>query len=134
MARQARISLILVATLSLFGAACSSSNETAGTPTNGATTAAATTAAAVATNSVDAADFNFKPAAITVKAGDTVTWHFVGASPHTVTAADKSYDSKVLNKGATYTHMYATAGTYQYYCTLHGNATGGGMAGTVTVT
>ena len=81
----------------------------------------------------------FSPSTLTVPAGTTVTWQNGDAVAHTVTSATGSadvYTSGNLGGGATYTHQFATAGTYPYYCMNHGaNGTPPtGMHGTITVT
>lgn len=43
--------------------------------------------------------------------------------------AAKELNSPTLGNGGVYAHMFATAGTYNYHCNIHGLA----MAGTVTV-
>ena len=73
-------------------------------------------------------DFEFGPAAITVNAGDTVTWSNQGPTPHSATAKDGSFDTGILDKGASGSHTFETAGTYSYICTPHPF-----MTGTVTV-
>ncbi len=78
---------------------------------------------------VNIVDFAFTPASLTVTEGATVTWSNTGAAPHTVTATGGSFDSGVLFAGDTYTRTFATAGTYNYLCTLHPE-----MTATVVVT
>ncbi|MGZ3496741.1 MAG: cupredoxin domain-containing protein [Vulcanimicrobiaceae bacterium] len=64
-------------------------------------------------------DSTFDPAEATVHAGDTVA--FVNDDPyaHTVTATDKSFDSKSLAEHATWTQTFSKPGTYQYTCAYH---------------
>jgi len=81
-------------------------------------------------------DFSFHPGTLTVKAGTTVTWDFVGGIPHTTTSSPgdpASWDSGI-KQGGSFTFTFTKPGTYHYYCTLHGSASGAGMAGTITVT
>lgn len=64
-------------------------------------------------------DIEFKPARITVEAGDTVTWRFEDQGiPHDVVADDGSFKSKVEDSG-TFRHTFDRPGTYSYKCTLH---------------
>ena len=86
-----------------------------------------------ATLSVEVQDFQFSGATINVNAGDTVQWEFVGASEHNVTAVDGAFSSGNRLDG-TFDHVFSAAGTFNYYCTLHGDAQGNGMAGSVVVT
>ena len=44
-------------------------------------------------------DFGFDPASVSVKVGGSVTWTNTGATAHTVTADDGSFDSKSLAAG-----------------------------------
>lgn len=76
---------------------------------------------------VVARNMEFRPSTIAVKAGETVTWQFKDTIPHNVVADDKSFQSKLLTKG-TFTHTFASAGSFPYICTIHPT-----MKGTVTV-
>ena len=72
----------------------------------------------------------FSPAAVSIKAGQTVQWTFKDANPHTVTADDNSFTSSPagLTGNATYRHTFTTAGTYAYHCAIHPQ-----MKATITV-
>jgi plastocyanin len=71
----------------------------------------------------------FKPAEITIKAGDTVTWTNEDSVGHDVTGDDfKSGAAGGLGNGDTFEHTFDTAGTFDYVCTVHP-----GMEGTVKV-
>ena len=72
-----------------------------------------------------------------VAVGDTVAWTNIGL-PHTVTeCADAftpcpqsgGFDSGTLTNGQTFSRAFPTAGTYEYWCSIHGNA----MRGRVVV-
>ena len=69
---------------------------------------------------------------VTVSVGDTVTWDWADALPHTVTTVTGpvTFDSGVLT-GAdkTFAFTFAQAGTYTYRCNIHPS----GMTGTVVV-
>jgi LPXTG-motif cell wall-anchored protein len=80
--------------------------------------------------SVGVQDFSYSPQTVTIKAGESVTWTSSGPSPHTVTADDGSFDSGTLNPGDSFSHTFATAGTFQYHCQFH---VAQGMVGTVVV-
>ena len=74
----------------------------------------------------------FNPTTLTVTAGATVTWTNQDAITHTVTCSSgpgSAFNSGVA-PGATFQHTFAVAGTYEYYCQIHG-APGSGMHGTV---
>ncbi|MFZ0514787.1 MAG: plastocyanin/azurin family copper-binding protein [Candidatus Nitrosopolaris sp.] len=68
----------------------------------------------------------YNPSPINVPKGTTVTWTNNDNTAHTVTQGNPSgnsppngFDSGILAPGKTFTHTFATAGTIQYYCTLH---------------
>ena len=72
--------------------------------------------------------YRFEPAAIVVDAGATVTWTNHDNFSHTV-----GFDGEeplAMSPGESVTRMFATAGEYQYVCTLHPQ----NMKGTVLVT
>jgi plastocyanin len=62
---------------------------------------------------------SFQPTSLTVVAGQTVTFSNLDDDAHTVTAADGSFDSKGLDSGGVWRHVFATPGTYRYFCELH---------------
>lgn len=87
----------------------------------------------------------FEPKAISMQAGETVTWKNTSQLIHTVTAdASKAgkpssvelpegatpFDSGTMQPGATFSHTFDTPGTYRYFCIPH---QGANMVGTVTV-
>jgi LPXTG-motif cell wall-anchored protein len=90
--------------------------------------------------------FCFSPASITVTDGSTVTWVNASGVQHTVTrcasgpcsgtsggtGSDGSFMNGAIGvaNGASFSHTFHGAGTYNYYCTIHGF---GVMHGTVTV-
>jgi plastocyanin len=92
-----------------------------------------TDSAAAATVTVNMVGTSFNPGTITIDPGDTVVWNNTSELPHTVSASDNSWDSGNLNPGQSYSRTFTVPGTYRYYCKYHGNAQGGGMAGTVVV-
>ena len=69
---------------------------------------------------------SFEPASITVSAGTTVKWENKDTTLHTVTSGSaeagdsgKVFDSPYLAAGKEFEHKFDTAGTFDYYCTLH---------------
>ena len=80
----------------------------------------------------------YDPDPINAAVGDTVTWTNVDSQPHTVTSGsngtpDGIFDSSpnftpLIITGGTFSHTFAEAGNYPYYCALHPN-----MVGTVIV-
>jgi plastocyanin len=94
-------------------------------------TAAPANAAPAASGSevkVNISRFAFDPPTVTIKVGDTVTWTNQDAAVHTVAAADNSWTSADLAKGASYSHTFTSAGTFAYICGVHHS-----MKGTVVV-
>jgi plastocyanin len=81
-------------------------------------------AAAMSAPMVRIDNFTFNAATITVKVGTTVTWTNGDDIPHTVVAKDKSFKSKVLDTGDTFTFTFTKAGEYDYFCSLHPHMTG----------
>lgn len=73
----------------------------------------------VAASAVDIQNYTFKPAAITVPVGTTVTWTQQDIDLHTVTATDKSFDSGELENGKSWSWTFKSLGTYSYVCALH---------------
>ena len=80
-------------------------------------------AATGSTASVTIKDFEFTPATVTIKVGDTVTWTNNGPSTHTVTADDGSFASGNLG-GDTFSHTFQNAGTFTYHCAISRFMTG----------
>ena len=87
----------------------------------------------------------FKPATVTIKAGETVEWTNPSRLRHTVTAdPDKAndpknvdlpdgaepFDSGYIEPGGRYTHQFTVPGHYKYFCMPHEAA---GMIGEVIV-
>jgi plastocyanin len=84
--------------------------------------------APVATTKVSMArSYRFAPEAISIHAGQTVTWTNNDNFTHTV-KVDGQEDRKV-GRGASVSITFAKAGTYHYVCTLHSHD----MSGTVIV-
>jgi plastocyanin len=95
--------------------------------TGGAPTA--TASAPVAGEQVSIDNFAFAPATLTVKVGGTVTWTNRDEEPHTVAANDGTFHSPGMGTGATFSHTFPAAGTFDYVCSIHPM-----MHGTVVVT
>jgi len=80
---------------------------------------ASPSASAVKPGTVAIKDFAYAPPTITVSAGATVTFKNVDSIAHTVSADDKSFDSGNMDQNGTWSHVFATAGTYKYTCAYH---------------
>jgi plastocyanin len=105
-----------------------------------------------ATRAVDIPGRYFTPQRVTILVGNTVHWTNSSNERHSVTSMDSSDDqftssdqcpgrglfgrNDCLDPGETYQHTFARAGTYDYYCKVHGNQgsyPNCGMCGRVTV-
>ena len=84
----------------------------------------------------------FSPSARTVNVGTTVTWQNDSGVIHNVTwtdaagrngagAGDGTGNIDDFGSGS-HTRVFSAAGTYNFYCTIHGTPTSG-MHGTLTV-
>lgn len=141
----------LVAVLALLAAACGGGAKETGFPSPGETRPTASpTSTATRTGGgsrgsrVEVVDNNFEPRQLTVAAGTEVTWFQTGTQPHDVTADDGSFEShpdcsvgdptKCMRPGGEFKRRFTEAGSFPYYCTVHGFRGGSGMAGTITVT
>jgi plastocyanin len=125
-----RALLVLVLVVVVFVGACGG-DETKDSPT------------AAGRGAVTMKLIAFKPDAITVKAGTSVTWTQTDPGVHTVTSGtvvqgtggvtempNGTFDSGDLATGKTFSFTFTAAGTYTYFCHVH-PAT---MRGTVRVT
>lgn len=79
------------------------------------------------TAAVNVQDNQFVAAAVRVQAGGTVRWAWQGNNPHNVTFAGGPASSTQTE--GSFERDFATAGTFSYLCTVHGQS----MSGTVTV-
>ncbi len=61
----------------------------------------------------------FAPSKVDIAAGGTVTWTWGGTLNHSVTSDTGLFDSGVRTTG-TFSFKFATAGTYNYFCVVHG--------------
>ena len=85
-------------------------------------TAPAPTAAAVSIG-----DNFFDPTGATVAAGGTITWTWNGSVSHNVTFPTGT--NSATQSSGTFSRTFATAGSFDYLCTIHGSA----MSGTIVV-
>ncbi|MGE5684187.1 MAG: plastocyanin/azurin family copper-binding protein, partial [Nitrososphaerota archaeon] len=68
----------------------------------------------------------YEPTTLTVPTGTTVTWKNSDSTLHTVTSGSAEsgvsgteFDSSYMAAGKTFQHTFSSAGTFDYYCTLH---------------
>jgi plastocyanin len=76
----------------------------------------------------------FEPANVTIPVGTTVTWTWVSGVHDVTPAGSPVFPSSgaPVQSPHTFSHTFASAGTYIYFCTVHGTATTG-MHGTIEV-
>ena len=78
----------------------------------------------------------YDPVGKTVSVGTTVEWRWQGDIGHSVTSGapgnpDGTFDSGIQSSGS-FSHTFASEGTFPYYCRMHGASAS--MTGTITVT
>lgn len=69
-------------------------------------------------------NFTFAPQQLTVRAGTTVIWRNRDDIPHAIASSTRLFKSKALDTDDTYAFTFPTAGTYEYFCSLHPQMTG----------
>jgi plastocyanin len=76
----------------------------------------------------------FSPKNVTINTGDMVTWNN-GGGVHNVHFDDNSYIQPPTASSAAWSvsRTFTAAGTFRYYCDVHGGPNGAGMSGTVWV-
>jgi len=114
--------LVLVMTglllLSLIAfAGCGKKTQTTTPKTNTGTTTSTTSG-----NTVTAKNFSFDPQELTVTAGTEVTFKNKDSATHTFTGTD--FDSGDIQAGGEFKHTFATAGSYDYHCSIHPSMNG----------
>ena len=70
----------------------------------------------------------YAPNPVSVSVGTTVTWTNNDTTTHDSTALNGSFGTGAIAPGASASVKFQSAGTFQYFCTIHP-----GMVGTVTV-
>ena len=80
----------------------------------------------------------FNPSNLVITHGTAVTWMNGDKVTHTVgnaTGSAEVFTSNFIGEGQLYSHTFATPGTFQYYCAIHGvdGSPPTGMHGTITV-
>ncbi|MGI0027921.1 MAG: cupredoxin domain-containing protein [Nitrosopumilaceae archaeon] len=73
----------------------------------------------------------FDPSDMSVKIGTTIVWTNKDSASHTVTSGKPSddkfgtlFDSGLIKNGATFQYKFSSAGTTEYFCTIHPWMTG----------
>lgn len=84
-------------------------------------------------------DNRFEFNEVHIPVGGSVDFHGAGRNPHNAVAADGSWSTQDVfgsleqYEGDSAVITFDVPGTYQFFCTFHGNAQGAGMAGTLIV-
>ncbi len=113
--------LLPLAALLILLAACSSAQSPTTAPTRQAPSSSEV--------QVTIEGFAYHSADLTIPLGTTVTWTNKDGAPHTTTSDDGLWDSGGLSQGASFSHTFDQAGTFNYHCSIHTS-----IKGTITVT
>ena len=81
--------------------------------------AGAATNAGAATHVVTIEGLQFKPATLTVRRGDRITWMNKDLFPHTATGPKGSFDSASIPSGGSWSFVAGKPGTFTYTCSFH---------------
>jgi plastocyanin len=89
-------------------------------------TTGAKAAAPAETTQIVIDNFAFAPRELTVALGTRVTWVNHDDVPHTATSSVKprAFDSGALDTDGTFSFVFKTPGTYEYFCAVHPHMTG----------
>ncbi len=68
---------------------------------------------------IEIGETGFEPASIEILAGTSIRWTNRDTRPHTVTAADGSFDSAEIEPNATYMRTFPEPGNVSYHCEIH---------------
>ncbi len=63
--------------------------------------------------------FKFIPAELETSPGDTIVWKNLDIVPHTITAADKSWDSGTIKKAGEWQTVVRSEAPGAYFCRFH---------------
>lgn len=88
-------------------------------------------------NTISVEDNTFNPNAMTVSVGQTVHWNWAGQNGHSVTFVDDPSGGSQppgtsVKTSGTFDLTFNNAGTFDFYCTVHGTPTSG-MRGQIIV-
>ena len=64
-------------------------------------------------------NLQFKPATLTVRAGDRITWINKDLFPHTATGPKGTFDSASIPAGGSWSLVTRESGTFAYTCAFH---------------
>jgi len=111
---------LLVATLALAG--CNKSKS------NNPVVSGPTANVSIVMNAFNMGANAYSPDPVTVSAGTTVIWKNNDSQTHTVTSttAGESYNM-AIGAGSTGSHLFSSAGTFTYHCTVAGHTMNGAV-------
>ena len=75
-------------------------------------------------NVVTIDNFTFSPKELTVAVGTTIKFVNHDDIPHTVVEKKLSFRSKALDTDDAYSYTFASAGSFDYFCSLHPHMVG----------
>ena len=61
----------------------------------------------------------YNPNPVTVSIGTTVRWTNQDVVPHNVVSEDKTFKSRLLEKGEQFSFTFTKPGTFKYICSIH---------------
>lgn len=73
-------------------------------------------------SSISIQNFAFSPKTLTISKGVAVNWTNNDSAPHQIKS--DTFDSKILNKGETFSFTFENVGTFDYSCAIHPSMTG----------
>lgn len=73
------------------------------------------------TNLVTIKEFEFRPVAMTINSGETITFENDGMLDHSVKSTSGLFDSGPIKPGEKFNYEFDVKGTYEYGCGIHSN-------------
>lgn len=123
-----RIGLVALALGATLGCHSSPSSTVPSSPSPTPTPSGAVAPVSIVSGASTMTTTAYAPNPIVVSVGGSVTWTNKDTQTHTATANDNAWNSGPIAPGAQFSRTFSSAGTFQYFCTIHP-----GMVGTVTV-
>lgn len=123
----ARCLAAVVAALTLAASACGGGGGGGGSGYGGGGSAGGSAKSSKADKRVTMKNIQFVPRNLTVSKGQTVEWTNDDSVTHNVTkekGPGPDFKSSNINGGGTYRYTFATAGKFDYVCTIHPNQRG----------
>jgi len=116
----ARRALLALASTSMLAGCGGSGDDAPGAPAGGGAAKSEEVSTPSRPGMVAMKDIAFKPATLTVKVGEKVTWRNDEAVDHNVVAQEgAAFKSRAFGQGRTYEFTPEKPGTIKYVCTLH---------------